>query len=163
MPYRSFGVQFAGVSIGAVPLGSFIISLILVAALYWMLASTPLGRAMRAVAQNRIGAGLVGLEVNRVYLVAFALSALLAGMGGVMIAVIQSPTPTIGFGFTLKAFAIVVLAGLGNIRGITIAAIIVALSESLVATMVPNGDSLRNAVFFAIIFVALVARSRRAF
>jgi len=144
-----------------VPLGSFLISLILVGALYWMLASTPLGRAMRAVAQNRVGAGLVGLEVNRVYLMAFALSALLAGVGGVMIAVIQSPTPTVGFAFTLKAFAIVVLAGLGNVRGIVAASLTVALAESLVATMVPNGDALRNMVFFAIIFVALVARSRR--
>ncbi len=163
VPYRAIGYKLGSISVGLVPLGSFVISLILIAALYWMLARTPLGRGMRAVAQNRTGAGLVGLEVNRIYLIAFAMSALLAGMGGVMIAVIQSPTPTIGFGFTLKAFAIVVLAGLGNIRGITIAAIIVALSESLVATMVPNGDSLRNAVFFAIIFVALVARSRRAF
>lgn len=162
VPYRSIGYQFAGVSIGMVPLGSFVISLVLVGALYWMLASTPLGRAMRAVAQNRVGAGLVGLEVNRVYLVAFALSALLAGVGGVMIAVIQSPTPTVGFAFTLKAFAIVVLAGLGNVRGIVAASLTVALAESLVATMVPNGDALRNMVFFAIIFVALVARSRRS-
>ncbi len=161
VPYRSVGVQVAGVSIGMVPLGSFLISLVLVVALYWMLASTPIGRAMRAVAQNRIGAGLVGLEVNRVYLIAFALSALLAGMGGVMIAVIQSPTPTVGFAFTLKAFAIVVLAGLGNVRGIVAASLTVALAESLVATLVPNGDALRNMVFFAIIFVALVVRSRR--
>ena len=115
---------------------------------------------MRAVAQNRIGASLVGLEVNRIYLVAFALSAALAGLGGVMIAVIQSPTPTVGFAYTLKAFAIVVLAGLGNIRGILWASLAVALSESLVATLVPNGDALRNAVFFAIIFVVLIVRQR---
>jgi len=84
-----------------------------------------------------------------------------AGIGGVMIAVIQSPTPTVGFAFTLKAFAIVVLAGLGNIRGILWASLAVAVSESLVATLVPNGDALRNAVFFAIIFVVLVVRARR--
>ncbi len=162
VPYRSIGYQIGGVSVGLVPLGSFVISLVLVLALYLMLARSPLGRAMRAVAQNRIGASLVGLETNRIYLVAFALSALLAGIGGVMIAVIQSPTPTVGFSFTLKAFAIVVLAGLGNIRGIVWASLAVALSESLVATLVPNGDALRNAVFFAIIFVVLVVRSRRA-
>lgn len=159
VPYRSIGIKLGNVSVGMVPLGSFVISVILVGLLYWMLAKTPLGRAMRAVAQNRIGAGLVGLEVNRVYLVAFALSALLAGMGGVMIAVIQSPTPTVGLAFTLKAFAIVVLAGLGNIRGIVGAALLVALAESVVATLVPGGDALRNAVFFAIIFVALIWRS----
>jgi len=161
VPYRAIGIQLGNVSIGLVPLGSFVISVILVGGLYYMLARTPIGRAMRAVAQNRIGAGLVGLEVNRVYLIAFALSALLAGIGGVMIAVIQSPTPTVGLGFTLKAFAIVVLAGLGNIRGIVTASLIVAVSESLVATLVPNGDSLRTAVFFAIIFGTLVYRSWR--
>ncbi len=161
VPYRSIGYQIAGVSVGLVPLASFLISLLLVVLLYVALVRTPLGRAMRAVAQNRVGASLVGLEVDRIYLVAFALSALLAGIGGVMIAVIQSPTPTVGFAFTLKAFAIVVLAGLGNIRGILWASLLVALSESLVATLVPNGDTLRNAVFFAIIFVALIARGRR--
>lgn len=161
VPYRSIGYQIAGINIGVVPVGSFVISVLLVGGLYWMLARTRVGRAMRAVAQNRTGAGLVGLEVNRVYLVAFALSALLAGIGGVMIAVIQSPTPTVGFAFTLKAFAIVVLAGLGNIRGIVGAALVVAIAESLVATLVPDGDALRNAVFFAIIFIALVYRSRR--
>ncbi len=161
LPYRAIGFQVGSVSIGLVPLGSFVISVLLVGGLYYVLARTPLGRAMRAVAQNRLAAGLVGLEVNRVYVVAFALSALLAGIGGVMIAVIQSPTPTIGLAFTLKAFAIVVLAGLGNIRGIVGAALLVALAESLVATLVPNGDGLRNAVFFAIIFATLVYRSWR--
>lgn len=159
--YRSIGYRIAGVSVGLVQLVSFGVSLILVIALYVALVRTALGRAMRAVAQNRIGASLVGLEVNRVYLVAFALSALLAGIGGVMIAVIQSPTPTIGLAYTLKAFSIVVLAGLGNIRGILAASLVVALAESLVATLVPNGSTLSNAVFFAIIFVALVWRSRR--
>ncbi|MEX2542343.1 MAG: branched-chain amino acid ABC transporter permease [Trueperaceae bacterium] len=161
VPYRSVGWQIAGVSVGAVPLFSFLISLVIVGGLYYVLLRTRLGRAMRAVAQNRTGASLVGLEVNRIYLIAFALSAALAGLGGVMIAVIQSPTPTVGFAFTLKAFAIVVLAGLGNIRGIVWASLAVALSESLVATLVPDGDVLRNAVFFAIIFIVLIARSRR--
>lgn len=160
--YRSIGLKVGSISIGLVPLASFVISIVLVGGLYYALVHTTTGRAMRAVAQNRTGASLVGLEVNRVYLFAFALSAALAGLGGVMIAVIQSPTPTIGLAFTLKAFAIVVLAGLGNIRGIIWASLVVALSESLVATLVPNGDALRNAVFFAIIFIVLIVRSRRA-
>ncbi len=161
VPYRSLSFQLGEVSVGVVMLGSFVISLILVMGLYWLLYRTPLGRGMRAVAQNRIGASLVGLNVDRTYLVTFAITAALAGIGGVMIAVIQSPTPTIGLAFTLKAFAIVVVAGLGNIRGIIWASLFVALSESLVANLVPNGDSLRNAVFFGIIFLVLVFRGRR--
>lgn len=159
--YRSIGYRIGGISVGLVSLVSFAISILLVAGLYLALSRSRTGRAMRAVAQNRVGASLVGLEVNRVYLVAFALSALLAGIGGVMIAVIQSPTPTIGLAFTLKAFSIVVLAGLGNIRGVLVASLVVALAESLVATLVPNGGTLSNAVFFAIIFLALIWRSRR--
>lgn len=161
VPYRSFGFQLGDISIGAVPLISFSISVLLVGLLYYLLLKTSLGKAMRAVAQNRTGAALVGLEVNRIYLIAFGLSAALAGLGGVMIAVIQSPSPTVGFAFTLKAFAIVVLAGLGNIRGILWASLLVALAESLVATLVPDGDAIRNAVFFAIIFAVLIFRSRR--
>ncbi|MDZ7708485.1 MAG: branched-chain amino acid ABC transporter permease [Trueperaceae bacterium] len=159
--YRSIGYRIGGISVGLVSLVSFAVSILLVAGLYLALSRSRTGRAMRAVAQNRVGASLVGLEVNRVYLVAFALSALLAGIGGVMIAVIQSPTPTIGLAFTLKAFSIVVLAGLGNIRGVLVASLVVALAESLVATLVPNGGTLSNAVFFAIIFLALIWRSRR--
>ena len=161
VPYRSLGFRVAGVSVGVVQLASFLLSLMLVAGLYASLVRTKLGRAMRAVAQNRVGSSLIGLEVNRIYLVAFALSAALAGLGGVMIAVIQSPTPTVGLAFTLKAFAIVVLAGLGNIRGILWASLVVALAESLVATLLPGGDSLRNAVFFLIIFLVLIGKSWR--
>src|SRR5690606_20516338 len=125
VPYRSIGYQFAGVSIGMVPLGSFVISLILVGALYWMLASTPLGRAMRAVAPARVGAGVVGLEVISVCLVACAPSARRAGVGGAWIAVSQSPSRTVGSVFTRKAFALVGPAGLGNVRGIVAASLTV--------------------------------------
>ena len=161
IPYRSLSFRLGDLSVGAVMLGSFVISILLVGILYWMLFHTPFGRSMRAVAQNRIGASLVGLEVDRTYLLTFAISAALAGIGGVMIAVIQSPTPVVGLAYTLKAFAIVVLAGLGNIRGIIWASLFVALAESLVANLVPNGDSLRNAVFFAIIFAVLIVRGQR--
>src|SRR5690554_1626696 len=159
--YRSLSFRIGDVTFGAVLLGSFVISLLLVLGLYWLLSKTAFGRGMRAVAQNRIGASLVGLNVDRTYLITFAITAALAGIGGVMIAVIQSPTPTVGLAFTLKAFAIVVLAGLGNIRGIVTASLVVAVAESLVATLLPNGDSLRTAVFFAIIFGTLVYRSWR--
>src|SRR5690606_12358853 len=146
VPYRAIGIQLGDVSVGLVPLGSFAISVLLVGGLYLMRVRTPVGRAMRAVAQNGVGPGLVRLGGNRVYHVTSSLSALRAGIGAMMIAVIKSPTPTVGLAYTLKAFAIVILAGLGNITGIVTAAIVVALAESLVATLVPNGDTLRNAM-----------------
>src|SRR5690606_27317379 len=71
VPYRAVGLQFGDVSVGLVPLGSFVISVLLVGGLYYVLARTPLGRAMRAVAQHRIRGGLIGREVNLDFLVAF--------------------------------------------------------------------------------------------
>ena len=162
VPYRALGFQVGGVSVGAVPLFSFLISLVLVGGLYFVLIATPVGRAMRAVAQNRMGAALVGLEPDRIYLTAFALSAALAGLGGVMIAVIQSPTPTVGFAFTLKAFAIVVLAGLGKHPGHLVG--LFNCGALRIARRHPRPQrrhTPQRGFFFAIIFVVLIARSRR--
>ena len=73
---------FAQASVSYLSIAANAISLAILALSWDLLARTRLGRAMRAVAQNRVGASLVGLEVNRIYLVAFALSALLAGICG---------------------------------------------------------------------------------
>jgi branched-chain amino acid transport system permease protein len=96
-----------------------------------------------------------------VYLLAFGLSAAIAGVAGVMLSVMLYASPTVGFAYTLKAFAIIVMAGLGNLRGVIPAAIILALAEAFVSTYVPGGGGWVEAVFFLVIFVALTWRSWR--
>jgi branched-chain amino acid transport system permease protein len=131
-------------------------------ALYGFLDRTRLGLAVRAVAQNRLAPGLLGIETRQVYLLAFGLSAALAGVAGVMLSVMLYASPTVGFAYTLKAFAIIVMAGLGNLRGVVPAAVILAMAEALVSTYVPGGGGWVEAVFFLVIFVALTWRSWRA-
>lgn len=159
--YQASTVALGGLSFGLVPLVSFLLSVALLSGLYWFLARTRLGFAVRAVSQNRLAPGLLGIEKEQIYLLAFGLSAALAGIAGVMLSVTLNASPTVGAAYTLKAFAIIVMAGLGNLRGVIPAAIILALAEAFVSTYIPGGGGWVEAVFFLVIFAALTWRSWR--
>ena len=159
--YQGASLQFVGLSIGLARGGAFVLAAAILGGLYWVLAHTRTGKAMQAVAQNRVGATLIGLEVDRLYLIAFGVSSALAGVAGVMVSVLLYASPYVGLVFTLKAFAIIVMAGLGNLRAVIPAAFALGLAEAYVQTYVPDGGGWAEAVFFALIFVSLVWRSWR--
>ncbi|WP_135255693.1 branched-chain amino acid ABC transporter permease [Thermus caldilimi] len=160
-PYQATTLSLGPFFLGAVPLGAFLLSLALLLLLQVFLTRSRLGLAMRAVAQNRLAPGLLGIEAERVYLLAFGLAAALAGVAGVMLSVMLYASPTVGFAFTLKSFAIVALAGLGNLKGVVPASFVLALAEALVSTYLPGGGGLVEAVFFLVLFLALVGRAWR--
>lgn len=160
-PYQASTVRLGGISFGLVPLGSFLLSALLLGGLYLFLARTRYGFAIRAVSQNRLAPGLLGIEKEQIYIVAFGISAALAGVAGVMLSVMLNASPAVGAAFNLKAFAIIVMAGLGNLRGVIPASLILALAEAFVSTYVPEGGGWVEAVFFLVIFVALTWRSWR--
>ncbi len=159
--YQGSTISLGSISFGVPPFAAFVLSVALLGMLYWFLGKTRLGFAVRAVAQNRLAPGLLGIETQQIYLLAFGLSAALAGVAGVMLSVMLYASPTVGFAYTLKAFAIIVMAGLGNLRGVVPAAIILALAEAFVSTYVPGGGGWVEAVFFLVIFIALTWRSWR--
>jgi branched-chain amino acid transport system permease protein len=159
--YQGSSWQLGGLSIGLARGGAFLLAALILGALYLVLTRTRTGKAMQAVAQNRTGATLIGLEVDRLYLIAFGVSSALAGLAGVMVSVLLYASPYVGLVYTLKAFAIIVMAGLGNLRGVIPAALILGLAEAYVQTYVPDGGGWAEAVFFALIFASLVWRSWR--
>ncbi|MBB6098855.1 branched-chain amino acid transport system permease protein [Deinobacterium chartae] len=159
--YQGEAVQLLGLSVGVTKLMAFVLAATLLGGLYTMLYRTRLGRAMRAVAQNRTGAHLIGLEVDRVYLIAFGVASALAGVAGVLVSVLLFASPAVGLVYTLKAFAIIVMAGLGNLRGVLWASLALALSEAFVQTYLPGGGGWSEAVFFLLIFVTLIGRAWR--
>jgi branched-chain amino acid transport system permease protein len=108
----------------------FLIALVLVAALELFLRSSRYGQAMRAVAQDMQGANMVGINANQIFGYAFGLSAVLAGLAGVLLAPINLISPLGGWHPFLKAFVIVVLGGLGSTRGTLVAAFILGIIES---------------------------------
>jgi branched-chain amino acid transport system permease protein len=109
---------------------------ILMVALLVFLTRTIAGSAIRATAQNREGALLVGIDTNRVAMITFAISAGLAALAGSLVAPISLVYPSMGAMITLKAFAIVVLGGMGSVPGALVGGYLLALAESLGGTYV---------------------------
>ncbi len=103
-------------------------------------------------------AQIVGIHVDRVYEIAFGMSAALAAAAGVMLVFQTQVSPYLGLATLLKAFSIVVLAGLGNLTGVLWASLLLGLAEQVVSQYVPGGSALRDGLFFVIIFAVLVAR-----
>ena len=136
----------------------FAVSALLVAGTYVLLERTRLGKQMRAVAQNRLGAQVIGIPVDRIYEIAFGLSAALGAAAGVMLIFQTQVSPFVGLGTLLKSFSIVVLAGLGNLTGVIWASLLLGVAEQVISQYVPNGAALRDGLFFVLIFVVLLAR-----
>ncbi|MFI4982778.1 MAG: branched-chain amino acid ABC transporter permease, partial [Nevskiales bacterium] len=111
----------------------FLAASVLVAALMAWLRYSETGRAVRAVAQNRDAAILMGVDPGRIYALSFAVSTALGVASGAIVSFLINITPFMGFPVLLKAVAIVILGGLGSVAGTVIGAFILAVGETMVA------------------------------
>src|SRR5207253_10009412 len=110
-----------------------------VALLYAFMKFTFMGKALRAVAQDRETAGLMGINPNQLVMLTFVIASALAGMGGAMLGPILVLTPFAGTTVIVKAFAIVIIGGFGNLEGTIIAGLLVGVSESYTPQLVNPG------------------------
>ncbi len=106
-------------------------------ALYLILYRTRPGKAMRGVAQSRHAALMVGIDTRAVSRLAVAIGIGLSGLAGAALAPVYAIHPLMGFGFVFKAFAIIIIGGLGNVAGAAIAAVALGVLESLVGGFLP--------------------------
>jgi len=132
------------------------IALALIAATYLLINRTKLGKAMRATFQDSGTAALMGININAVYMATFALGSGLAAAAGALLGPVFVVTPTMGDLASLKAFAIVILGGLGNITGAAIGGFILAFAEEMGASYISSGY--RDAMGFIIIIIVLLFR-----
>lgn len=137
------------------------LALVILALLGYFLRRTPLGRSMRAVAQNRESAQLMGLDVPRLYALAFGLSAALAGLAGVFIGSIRFMTPTMGIDPLMKALIVVIFGGVARFTSPILAAFIVGMVEAFAAYFV--GLYWTPAVLFGMMIVVLVIKPEGLF
>jgi branched-chain amino acid transport system permease protein len=137
--YSSSSFQVAGISVSGQLGISFLITAAITAALYWFLIKTDTGQAIRATAQDRDAAQLMGINVKRMSVIAFGLGTALAGTAGALFSPTYYIFPQVGGPFTLKAFVIVVLGGMGSIVGATLGGVIVGATESLAAVYISSG------------------------
>lgn len=163
IPYSHLSISLGPVRVGVPQAIVFVVASLLTAGLYLVLERTRVGKAIQAVAQDRLGASLVGIEVDATYRLAFALSTALAGVAGTLLVAQYAVSPYIGLLFTLKAFAIIVVAGLGNIRGVVYASFLLGLAEAAVEFYVPKGTGWSEAVFFLLILGVLLLRPQGLF
>jgi branched-chain amino acid transport system permease protein len=116
---------------------------------------TILGRAMRAVAFNRTVAGLMGINVNRIAVIAYAMAAAVAAVAGILIAPVVEATPSMGTLVGLKAFGVAIVAGISNARGVVIVGIGYGILEKFIEGYISTGA--RNAVGFTVMILMLLA------
>jgi branched-chain amino acid transport system permease protein len=133
-----------------------LVSAITIAVLYAFMKFTFLGKALRAVSQDRETAGLMGINPNHVIMLTFVIASALAGMGGAMLGPVLVLTPFAGTSVIVKAFAIVIIGGFGNVEGTIIAGLIVGLIESYTTQFLDPG--LIDIVVFALLLLTLAVR-----
>jgi branched-chain amino acid transport system permease protein len=132
------------------------VALALIAASYALINGTKLGKAMRATFQDRETAALMGVQIRRVHTATFALGSGLAAAAGALLGPVFVVYPTMGDLASLKAFAIVILGGLGSIPGATVGGFILALMEELGAGYISSGY--RDGMGFLLIIVILLIK-----
>lgn len=154
--YSVEALTIGPVRVPVVRLAGLVVAIVAAFALEWLLSRTRFGRALRATSEDWTRAALTGVNVRRVYLIAFAISAALAAIAGSLVSMGYSISPNIGLGWTLKALIVVVLAGLGSMRGIIVAGVFLGLVESLGAVWL--GGQYREVVALVLFLVILSFR-----
>jgi branched-chain amino acid transport system permease protein len=154
--YSSASVLVGGLSVSWPLLVSFVITAAITVGLYLFLLKTDTGQAIRATAQDRDAAQLMGIDVRRMGVLAMGIGSALAGTAGALIAPTYYIYPQVGGAFTLKAFVIVVLGGMGSVLGATLGGIVIGAVESLSAVYVSSG--LKELVVYCLFLVVLLVK-----
>jgi len=152
--YSSSGFFLGDTYISLPRLLAFLFALLLGVMLYTFLRTTQTGRAIRAAAQDRIGAQLVGIPVSRIEALTLGIGTAAGGAAGTLIMPFFTVTPTTGATFNITAFVIVVLGGMGNVAGAVLGGLIVGLVEALGAVFLP-GSTKQIGVFLLFILLLL--------
>ena len=147
LPFRITPIQIA----------ILIISIVLMALLQYLVMRTRVGRAMRTVAFNERVAGLMGINATQIFQITFFLAGALAGASGVLYGLAyNSMDPFMGDAVSLKGLTVIVLGGLGNIKGAVVGGFLVAALETF--SIAAGGSNYRDAIVFALLFLILLFR-----
>jgi branched-chain amino acid transport system permease protein len=155
-PYSDTAIQIGGIYVALAKLIAFVVAMLLSALLWFFLHVTDLGKAMRAAAQNRDVAMLMGINPDRVFCVAVGVALALAGAAGSLLMAFYPAYPMVGQVFVLMAFVAVVLGTLGNISGALIASLMMGVAESLGIQFVGADSGL--IVVFVMLLLTLAVR-----
>lgn len=155
--YTMKSLEILGVRVGVPSVLVFLASAASLVFLNLLLKTTYLGKAIRAVIQNRDAALLSGVDADRISATAFGLGTAFAGLAGGMLSTLYAFTPDFGRSFLLKAFCIIVLGGMESVTGVALGALVLAVIENGLGVYTTIPTSFQDAVSFTLLFIALVA------
>lgn len=159
--YSSDAFEVAGIRFPLVRVAGMVVAVVAVVVLDRFLKKTYWGKALRATSEDWTTAALTGINIHRVYIVAFGVAAGLAGITGTLVVVGFSVNPSIGLQWTLKALIVVVLAGLGSVRGTLLGGLLLGVAEAL--SSYQFGGEYREIVGLLIFLVVLSVRPEGLF
>lgn len=156
-PYIGTSLSFAGITLPERMLVPFVVSLAMIALLHQFLLRSFTGRAIQAVSQDQTALRLMGVGPTRIKSLAFGLATATAAIAGSLLIIVQPVEPSIGRDFIGRAFAAVVLGGMGSFYGMLLASIILGITESIISDM--WNPSWAPAIAFGFLLPTLAFRS----
>ena len=156
--YSGNGLHLGSVTIPYIRFGGLVVAFLLAGAMWTILNRTRIGAAILAVGADRDAAQLVGIDLRHMYALTFGIGAAFAGVAGGIISTFQSITPTAGDPYTLQAFAVVILGGLGRVSATVLGGLTFGLIEILGQS--GPGPGYANAIAFVVLVIVLVVRPR---
>jgi branched-chain amino acid transport system permease protein len=147
------------VSVANIKVLAFVLAIVLGISLVAFMRYTRLGQAIRATSQNARAARVLGVDTDRLYAITFGINAAICGAAGALVAMAYNIHPYIGLPYTIRAFMIVIVAGLGNIAGVILAGLGLGAAENVASFVL--GAEFQLAFTFGLLVVVLVWRNAR--
>ena len=151
--YSGGSFPILGVRIAYVPLAGVAVAVIVIVALHLFLTKTYFGKAVRGTSENWKSAKLMGINVNKTYMITFGIGTAIAGVAGILVGLTQVISPDVGMEWTLKALIVVVLAGIGSVGGAFLAGIILGVLEAVGAIFMGPYTVALGLIIFLIILM----------
>jgi len=161
--YGTASAHVLGLDVPVIYAISFAFAVALTTGTQVFIRQTSLGRQIRASAEDPAAAEVLGVDVGRVYTFTYGLGAAFAGIGGILVGLAFSFTPSTGTPYLLTGFAVVVLGGLGSLKGTLLGGLILGVVESVGASFPQVGDGYRDFIGLVTFLVILAIRPRGLF
>ncbi|MDP2910046.1 MAG: branched-chain amino acid ABC transporter permease [bacterium] len=150
------GLEFFGAIITPLQIVIIICSVVLFILLFLLMRKTRLGKAMRAVSDNKDMAEIVGISSKKIYARTFIIGSAIAGIAGILVGLEQNLEPTMGTNLMIKGFTGAVIGGVGNVPGAVLGSFLLGLAENFGIWYLPSGY--KDAIAFIILFIFLILR-----
>ena len=160
-PYSDATFNLGDITVTQQRIGVILVASAMIAATYWFIKHTRMGKMMQATAQNPEGAALSGINTKYVHAYTFALACALAALSGALVGPTAMLYPTVGDWALVKGFIVVVMGGLGSVTGALLGGLILGVAESLGGGYISLG--FKEAIGYAIIIVVLLLRPNGLF